>query len=104
MPRSGGPGSVTDEQVAAVVTRAARGFQEAVELFGVDAVRSFDLAVQSRRVRPDAHVADALVEQMPVEGRAEFRAIIGLDLLDVERQLGQHVVDELDRRLLSLRG
>lgn len=42
--------------------------QEAVELFGVDAVGSFDLAVQSRCAGLDADVADALVEQVPVEG------------------------------------
>ncbi|MFB7224587.1 hypothetical protein [Streptomyces sp. NPDC056227] len=74
--------------------------QEAVELFGIDAVGSFDLAVQPRCPGLDVHVADPLVEQVPVERCAEFLTVVGLDLLDGKRQLGQYVVDELDRGLL----
>jgi hypothetical protein len=37
---------------------------------------------------------------MPVELGLKFRAVVGLDLLDDEGQLLEHVVDELDRGLL----
>jgi hypothetical protein len=43
-----------------------------VELFGVDAVGSFHFAVEPRRRRFDLDVVDAFVEQVPVEGGAEF--------------------------------
>jgi hypothetical protein len=47
-------------------------FEESVELFGVDAVGSLHFAVQPRRPRFDLDMIDALVEQVPVEGCAEF--------------------------------
>ena len=75
-------------------------FEEAVELFGVDPVGAFDFAVESRSGRFDLDVSDALVEQMPVEDLPELLAVVGLDLLNLERQLGQHVVDRPDRGLL----
>jgi hypothetical protein len=34
-------------------------------------------------------MADALVEDVPVQGRAEFLAIVGLDPLHGEGQLGR---------------
>lgn len=74
--------------------------QQPVELLRVDAVGSLDLAVQPRGAGLDADVSDALVEQVPVECGAEFLAVVGLDLLDLERQLGEDVVDELDGGLL----
>jgi hypothetical protein len=46
--------------------------QESVELFGVDAVGSFHFAVEPRRAGFDLDVVDAFVEQVPVEGCAEF--------------------------------
>jgi hypothetical protein len=52
--------------------------KEPVELFGVDAVGSFHLAVQPRRAGFDLDVVDALVEQVPVEGCAEFCAVVVL--------------------------
>ena len=61
--------------------------EEAVELLGVDAVGSLDLAVEAGCSGPDPDVADALVEQVPVERRAELLAVVGLDLVDRERQL-----------------
>lgn len=65
---------------------------------------SFDLAVQPWGTRLDADVADALVEQVPVEGLAAFLTVVGLDLLDGEGELGQHVVGELDCGLLVVAG
>jgi hypothetical protein len=44
----------------------------AVELLGVDAVAAFDLAVEPRGGGLDVDVADAAVQQMPVEGRLEL--------------------------------
>jgi hypothetical protein len=70
--------------------------EEAVELLGVDAVGSLHFAVEPMRARPDADVADAFVDQVPVERGAEPLAVVGLYLVDVEWQLGQHVVDEGD--------
>jgi hypothetical protein len=35
-----------------------------------------------------------------MEAGLEFRTVVGLDLLDLERQPGQDVVEELDRGLL----
>ena len=36
-----------------------------------------------------------------MEGRLELRAVVGLDPLDVERELLEHVVDEPDRAPLA---
>lgn len=46
--------------------------EHAVELFGVDAVGSFDLAVQPRCPRLDVGVGDAFVRHVPVERRLEL--------------------------------
>ena len=35
-----------------------------------------------------------------MESRAELLAVVGLDLLDLERQLREDVIDELDRDFL----
>ena len=40
------------------------------------------------------------VEYVPVKRRGELDAVVRLNHLDRERQLGQHVVDELDGGLL----
>jgi hypothetical protein len=74
--------------------------EKAVELFGVDAVGSFDLAVEPRCARFDANVVDAFIEQVPVEGGAEFGAVVCLDPLDGEGEFGHDVVDEGDGSLL----
>ena len=42
----------------------------------------------------DPDVADAFVEQVPVERGPELLAVVGLDLVDGEGQFGQYVVDE----------
>jgi hypothetical protein len=47
-------------------------FEESVELFGVDALGSFHLAVEPWRAGLDADVVDAGVEQVPVERGAEL--------------------------------
>lgn len=52
-------------------------FQEPVELLGVDPVRSLDLAVEARSRRFDPDVADALVDEVPVEGLPELVAVVG---------------------------
>jgi hypothetical protein len=49
--------------------------EEAVELLGVDAVGSLHFAVEPMRARPDADVADAFVDQVPVERGAEPLAV-----------------------------
>lgn len=49
--------------------------EEAVELLGVDAVRSLHLAVEARCSPPDSGVADALVDQIPVERGSELLAV-----------------------------
>ena len=77
-------------------------FEEPVELFGVDPVGAFDLPVQARRGRLDIDMADAFVEQVPVERLPELGPVVGLDLLDFERQLGEDVVDEPDCGLLVM--
>ena len=46
--------------------------EEAVELFGVDAVGALDLAIQSRGAGFDLDVVDAQVEEVEVERGAEF--------------------------------
>jgi hypothetical protein len=74
--------------------------EEPVELLGVDAVGSFHLAVEPGGGRLDVGVADAAVEDVPVEGALELGAVVGLDDLDGEGQLLEDVVDELDRALL----
>ena len=71
-------------------------FEESVELFLVDPVRSFHFAVEPWRLGSDVDVADALVGDMPVEPGLELGAIVGLDRVDLERQLLKDVVDELD--------
>jgi hypothetical protein len=47
---------------------------------------------------------DALVQQVPVERGLELRSVVRLDGFDAEGQLGQYVVDELDRGLLIVLG
>jgi hypothetical protein len=58
-------------------------------------------AVQARRAWPDVHMLDAEILDVPAERGLELGAVVGLDALDAEGQLLQHVVDELDRRLLA---
>lgn len=77
-------------------------FEEPVELFGVDPMRAFDLAVEPGGGRFDVDVADAFIEQVPVEDLPEFRAVVGLHFLDLEREFRKHVVDEADRGLLIM--
>jgi hypothetical protein len=45
-------------------------------------------------------VADAFVQDVPVEAGAELDAVVGLDDLHAEWEPRQHVVQELDGRLL----
>lgn len=48
----------------------------------------------------DVHVADPPIEDVPVEGTLELGSVVGLDDLDLERELLEHLVDELDRHFL----
>ena len=89
------------EQVGVVDDLA---FQEAVELLGVDPVGSLRLAVQPWGAGLDGDVADALVQQVPVERRAELLAVISLDTLHGEGQPGQDVADDLHRDALVAAG
>jgi hypothetical protein len=74
--------------------------EHAIELVGVDPVGSLDPAVEAGCGRLDVEVANALVQDMPVERRAELGAVVGLDQLDSEGKLLEGVVDKLDRGLL----
>jgi hypothetical protein len=78
--------------------------EEPVELFGVDAVGSLHFAVQSWRAGFDADVVDTFVEQVPLEGCAEFGSVVGLHPFDCEREFGHDVVDERDGGLLVATG
>jgi len=49
--------------------------EHSVELFGVDAVGSLDLAVEPGGGGADVDVADASVEDVPVEGALELGAV-----------------------------
>jgi hypothetical protein len=62
-------------------------------------VGALDLAVESRG-RLDLDVADPGIKDVVVEVRLELGAVVGLDHLNGERELLEHVVDELDRCLL----
>lgn len=75
-------------------------FQKLVELLRVDTVGPLNLPVQSGRAGPNSDVADALVEQVPVEQLPELLTVVGLDLLNLERQLREYAIDELGRGLL----
>lgn len=66
-------------------------------------MRTFDLPF-NRVCGPDLHVSDAFVEQVPVEGAAELLPVVCLYLLDLEREFGQDVIDELDRDPLVVAG
>jgi len=65
------------EQVDVVADPIA--VQELVELLVIDAVRAFDLAIQSRCPDSDVHVADVQAFEVPVESRLERSAIVRLD-------------------------
>jgi hypothetical protein len=55
----------------------------------------FYLAVEPRRGRLDVHVLDAAVEDVPVEGGLELGTVVGLDHLDPEGRLLEHVVNAI---------
>jgi hypothetical protein len=74
--------------------------QQLVELLGVDAVGPLHLAVEPGRAGLDVDMADAFVQDMPVEAGAELGAVVGLDDLDPKREPLQQVVQELDGGLL----
>ena len=75
-------------------------FEESIELVGIDAMRAFHFADQTWSSGTDLDVPDAHVEQVPMKRRAEFLAVVRLDLLDLERQLREDVIDELNRDFL----
>jgi hypothetical protein len=75
-----------------------------VELLGIDAVGALDFAVRAWCSGLDVDVADAAVEEMPVECALELGAVVGLDDLDTERQFLEDVVEELDGGLLVVAG
>lgn len=74
--------------------------EQGVELFGVDAVGALHLAVKARGAGFDVAVADPFVENVIVERRLEFGAVVSLDDLHREGQPLKHVVNELDRGFL----
>ena len=74
--------------------------KELVELLVVDAMGSFDLAVEMWGPWPDVHVADVEFLEMPVEVGLKLGAIVRLDHLDAEGQAAEDIIDELDGRPL----
>src|SRR6266498_6016843 len=62
-------------------------FEHPVELLLVDPVGPLNLAVQPRGLGLDVDMADAGVQDVVVELRLELRTVVGLDHLDLERQL-----------------
>ena len=75
-----------------------------IELFVVDTVGSFHFAVESGCGGFDVDVSDTPVQYVIVKLGLEFGSVVGLDRLDLERQLGEEVVEELDRGLLIAAG
>jgi len=59
--------------------------QQLVELLGVDAMGSFDLAVQMRRPRMDVHMADVEAFDVPVEIGTGIHAVVRLNDVDAKR-------------------
>ena len=56
---------------------------------------SLDLAVQLWSSTFDISMADALIFDVPVELGLELVAVVGSDLFDAERELFDHVIDEV---------
>ena len=75
-----------------------------VELFFVDAMRSLDLAVEPGGGGFDVDVSDSPVQDVVVELGGELGAVIGMDLLHREGELGEEVVEELDGGVLVAAG
>ena len=76
--------------------------EELVELVFVCSVGPLNLPVELRRSCLDVDVLHAQVSHVPVEERLELVAAIGADRSDPERELLDHVVDEVDRIRLSV--
>ena len=60
-----------------------------VELFLVDAMRTFHFAVEPWGCRLDVDVSGPSVEDVVVELGSELAAVVGLDHVEPERQFGQ---------------
>ena len=60
-------------------------------------MRSLDLPVQLWRASLDVDVFHAQVGDMPVEERLELVAAVGSNGSNAERELLDHIVDEVDR-------
>jgi hypothetical protein len=71
-----------------------------VELFIVDAMGSFYLAVETRSCGFDGDVSDTSVQHVVAELGRELAAVVGLDRVNPQRQLLQEMVTELDSGLL----
>ena len=76
--------------------------EELIELVFVGSVGSLDFPVELRRSCLDVDVFHAQVSHMPMEERLELVASIGADGSDPERELLDHVVDEVDCIRLSV--
>src|SRR5262249_29259059 len=77
--------------------------EKTVELAVVHPMRPFDLAVEVGRTRTDVNVPDVLRLQMKVETGLKFRAIVGLNDEDAERQPANDLVSEANGRGLRAR-
>ena len=63
---------------------------------------ALNLAVELRCPRFDIRMSDTQVFNMPMELRLEFMTTIGSDLLDTKRELGNDVINKVNRILLRM--
>ena len=63
---------------------------------------ALNLAVELRCPRFDIRMPDTQVFNMPMELRLELMATIGSDLLDTKRELGNDVINKVNRMLLRM--
>ena len=74
--------------------------EQLIEPLGVDSVRTSQPPVEQGCAGFGVPMAGGLVEDVPVQRRAELLTIGGLYTIPGEGRLGQNVVDELDDGLL----
>ena len=61
---------------------------------------SLDLPVELRRARFDINMSDPLVFDVPVKVRLKFMSPIGSNRVNAERELLDHMIDEIDGAFL----
>ena len=76
--------------------------EKLIELILVRPVRPFDLSIQLWRPRFEVDMGDPCVFHVPVEERLKLMAAVGADGMNPERELLDHVVDEVNRICLGM--